>query len=162
MSAADAVVVGGGVVGSAVAWFLAREGLDVTLLERHDVASEASGAAAIILHMDTPGGRVDTTEEIVETIFDSPVPIHTFVQQNAISAGSIIACATKTIWMRPGSKIGDAMPVIMSPEGGYKDQAPPEREKIEISRFSTRERPAKISGVCGPSTYLCETPASIG
>jgi glycine oxidase len=47
--AADAVVVGGGVVGSAVAWMLAREGLAVTLLERDAIAAHASGAAAGML-----------------------------------------------------------------------------------------------------------------
>ena len=43
---ADAIVVGGGVVGCASAYFLAREGLRVLLLERDDLASHASGAAA--------------------------------------------------------------------------------------------------------------------
>ena len=46
---ADVVVVGGGVVGAAVAWFLAREGVGVTLFERGDIAGEASGAAAGML-----------------------------------------------------------------------------------------------------------------
>jgi len=46
---ADAVVVGGGVVGCAVAWELAREGLAVTLLERDAIAAQASGAAAGML-----------------------------------------------------------------------------------------------------------------
>lgn len=45
----DALVVGGGVIGTACAWFLAREGLSVTLLERDDLASRASGAAAGML-----------------------------------------------------------------------------------------------------------------
>ena len=45
----DVLVVGGGVIGCAVAWFAAREGLSVTLLERGDVAGEASGAAAGML-----------------------------------------------------------------------------------------------------------------
>lgn len=53
------VVVGGGVVGSAVAWRLAREGLAVTLLERDDVGAHASGAAAGMLaplvEAETPG-----------------------------------------------------------------------------------------------------------
>ncbi len=43
------VVVGGGAIGCASAWFLAREGLRVTLLEREDIAGEASGAAAGML-----------------------------------------------------------------------------------------------------------------
>jgi glycine oxidase len=47
--AADAVVVGGGVIGCAVAWALARDGLAVTLLERGELAAQASGAAAGML-----------------------------------------------------------------------------------------------------------------
>ncbi len=49
MSAPDVVVVGGGVVGCAVAYALAREGVAVTLLERDALASQASGAAAGML-----------------------------------------------------------------------------------------------------------------
>ena len=46
---ADAVIVGGGVVGSAVAYYLARRGLKPLLLERNRLAGEASGAAAGML-----------------------------------------------------------------------------------------------------------------
>ncbi len=49
MRHSDVIVVGGGVIGSAVAYFLAREGASVLLLERDDVASQASGAAAGML-----------------------------------------------------------------------------------------------------------------
>jgi glycine oxidase len=45
----DVVVVGGGVVGCAVAFELAREGQGVVLLERGELAGEASGAAAGML-----------------------------------------------------------------------------------------------------------------
>ena len=45
----DVVIVGGGVIGCASAWFLAREGVSVTLVEREDVAAQASGAAAGML-----------------------------------------------------------------------------------------------------------------
>jgi glycine oxidase len=45
----DVLVVGGGVIGCAVAWALAEEGLSVTLLERGALAGEASGAAAGML-----------------------------------------------------------------------------------------------------------------
>ncbi len=47
--AADVVVVGGGVIGCAVTYFLAREGLSVTLLERDRLHAHASGAAAGML-----------------------------------------------------------------------------------------------------------------
>jgi glycine oxidase len=45
----DVIVVGGGVVGASVAYHLAREGLGVTLFERGELASQASGAAAGML-----------------------------------------------------------------------------------------------------------------
>ncbi|MPZ48571.1 MAG: glycine oxidase ThiO [Dehalococcoidia bacterium] len=45
----DVIVVGGGVIGCATAYYLAREGASVTLLERGELAGEASGAAAGLL-----------------------------------------------------------------------------------------------------------------
>lgn len=49
MKTSDVIVVGGGVIGTAIAFFLAREGLSVTLFEREDLAAQASGAAAGML-----------------------------------------------------------------------------------------------------------------
>lgn len=46
---ADVVIVGGGAIGCATAYYLAREGASVTLLERGELASGASGAAAGML-----------------------------------------------------------------------------------------------------------------
>ena len=45
----DVLVVGGGIIGCAIAWRLAGEGLSVTLLEKGDVGGEASWAAGGIL-----------------------------------------------------------------------------------------------------------------
>lgn len=45
----EVIVVGGGVIGCATAYYLARDGMDVTVIERGDVSAEASGAAAGIL-----------------------------------------------------------------------------------------------------------------
>ena len=49
MTSSDIVVVGGGIIGCAVTWSLAREGISVSLLERDDLATRASGAAAGML-----------------------------------------------------------------------------------------------------------------
>jgi len=46
---ADVIIVGGGVIGCAIAYHLASAGVSVTLFERHEVAGEASGAAAGML-----------------------------------------------------------------------------------------------------------------
>ena len=50
----DVLVVGGGIVGCSVAYYLAREGIDVTLIERHEVGGEASGANAGSIHLQLP------------------------------------------------------------------------------------------------------------
>ena len=49
MSLTDVIIVGGGVMGCASAWLLARRGLRVTVLERSVPGAEASSAAAGIL-----------------------------------------------------------------------------------------------------------------
>ena len=46
----EALVVGGGITGAATAWYLAREGVDVTLVERSELGSAGSGANAGGLH----------------------------------------------------------------------------------------------------------------
>jgi membrane-bound serine protease (ClpP class) len=72
-------------------------------------------ADAIIFDMDTPGGRLDATEEIISIITGLNIKTYTFVNPNAISAGAIISMATDHIYMAPGGRIGDAMPIMMSP-----------------------------------------------
>ncbi len=103
----------------------------VYIIRRGMREANAANAKAVVFVMDTPGGRVDTTEQIIRLIEGMNVPTYTFVEHNAISAGAIIALASDTIYMAPGSKIGDAMPVIASPQGGMQALGDAEREKIE-------------------------------
>jgi membrane-bound serine protease (ClpP class) len=86
------------------------------------------GADAVIFDMDTPGGRLDSTEEIIEIIDGIDVPVITFVNQQAISAGAIISLATDEIYMKPGSTIGDAMPIVMS-----QQEMPADRKEKMVS-----------------------------
>ncbi len=70
-----------------------------------------SGAAAVILVLDTPGGRVDAAWAIIDAIRDSDVPVYAWVDRRALSAGAMIALAADRIYVRPGSTIGAATPV---------------------------------------------------
>jgi len=86
-------------------------------------------AAAIVFDMDTPGGRLDAAEEIINIIGSVKVPTYTFVNPSAISAGAIIAMGTDHIYMAPGSRIGDAMPIMMSPFGQVQEMSEALEEK---------------------------------
>ena len=81
------------------------------------IAQKDEAIKAIILDMDTPGGRSDIMEEIIHRIRASKIPVYTFVRDKAISAGAIISFATKAIYMAPYSRIGDAAPILFGPSG---------------------------------------------
>jgi len=80
-------------------------------IERSLEEAAAQGAAAVVLDMDTPGGRVDAAERIADAISDADIPVYTLVNRRAFSAGALIALATDHVYMRPGSVMGAATPV---------------------------------------------------
>lgn len=73
--------------------------------------AEAANASAAILDLDTPGGRVDAAERIVDAVRRSPVPVYAFVNPRAFSAGAMIALAAEGIYMTSGGVLGAATPV---------------------------------------------------
>jgi len=75
-------------------------------------------ADLIVLDMETNGGRVDTTEEIIEILNQFKGKTVTYVNRKAFSAGAFIAIATQKIYMSPQSVIGAAAPLLMAPGAG--------------------------------------------
>ena len=67
----------------------------------------------VILDMDTPGGRLDVTLEMMEMLARFEGETATYVNIDAISAGSFIAAATESIYFAPTGKMG-ASAVIQS------------------------------------------------
>ncbi|MDW7738904.1 MAG: nodulation protein NfeD [Bacillota bacterium] len=72
--------------------------------------AERRGSSAIILDLDTPGGFINSAEEIRRRMDDFSEPIYAFVHPNAISAGAYLALAADEIFMVPGSTMGAAEP----------------------------------------------------
>ena len=105
------------------------EGALLYVLRRGIAEAERQDAAAIVLVMDTPGGTLDAAGDIVRSIQNAKPPVYTFVEKNAFSAGAIIALATKGIYMAPGSVIGDALPIMMTPIGGVQEMSEGLEEK---------------------------------
>ncbi|ARU62024.1 hypothetical protein CBW65_14170 [Tumebacillus avium] len=82
-------------------------GLTASLRRAFQLAEEES-ARAIVLDIDTLGGRVDAAMEIGELIRGSDIPVIAYVQSKAISAGSYIALNAPQLAMAPGATIGAA------------------------------------------------------
>jgi membrane-bound serine protease (ClpP class) len=104
-----------GVVDLGLAPFLAR-----TIRE-----AQAAGAAAVMLDINTFGGRVDAAVAMRDSLVNAPMRTIAFVNQRAISAGALIALACDTVIMTEGGTIGAATPVV----GGGSGDAQPANEK---------------------------------
>jgi membrane-bound serine protease (ClpP class) len=77
----------------------------------------AAGAAAVVLEINTFGGRVDAAVQIRDALLNSPVRTIAFVNKRAISAGALIALASENLVMTGGATIGAATPVQVGQPG---------------------------------------------
>jgi membrane-bound serine protease (ClpP class) len=108
-------------------------------IERSIEEAVASGARAVILDIDTPGGRVDSAERIADAVSDAPVPVYAFVNRRAFSAGAMISLAAHEIYMRPGAVMGAVTPV-----DGTGERAP---EKVVSAMRSSMRALAEARGL---------------
>lgn len=108
-------------------------------VERSLEEAARAGAAAVILDIDTPGGRVDAAERIADALGDADVPVYAYVNRQAYSAGALISLAADEIFMRPGAVIGAATPV-----SGSGQKAP---EKIVSAMRSKMRSLAEARGL---------------
>lgn len=86
--------------------------------------AQQAGAAAVLLDINTFGGRVDAAVAMRDALVNAPVRTIAFVNPRAISAGALIALATETIVMAGGGTIGAATPVV---SGGNQPQVADEK-----------------------------------
>jgi len=97
--------------------------------------AEEENAAACIIELDTPGGLLDSTDEIVTTIMNAQVPVVVYVSPKgawAASAGTFITLCGHIAAMTPGTTIGAAHPVAA---GGEEI---PEDYMKKITEFSAK------------------------
>jgi membrane-bound serine protease (ClpP class) len=78
-----------------------------------------AGAAAVVLEINTFGGRVDAAVLIRDALLTARVRTVAFVNKRAISAGALISLAAETIAMAEGGTIGAATPVQVGAPGGH-------------------------------------------
>lgn len=85
--------------------------------------STRRGDACLIVELDTPGGLLESTKEIVQKFYASEIPLIVYVTPsgaNAASAGCFITLAADVAAMAPNTSIGAAHPVSMGPGGAEK------------------------------------------
>jgi len=79
-------------------------------LAEADVQARGEGSAAVAIVLDTPGGLVTSAMRMQERILHSKARTLVLVQDNAISAGALVATAAEKLYMQTGSRIGAAEP----------------------------------------------------
>ncbi|HEY7519898.1 MAG TPA: NfeD family protein [Methylomirabilota bacterium] len=97
--------------------------------------AEARGAAAVVLKINTFGGRVDAAVLIRDTLLGAKVKTVAFVDKRAISAGALISLACHVIAMGDGATIGAATPVQL---GGQGSTQPTDEKAVSYVRKEFR------------------------
>jgi membrane-bound serine protease (ClpP class) len=101
---------------------------------RHIAQAEREGASLVVLQLDTPGGLVSSTKEIVDAMLNAKVPVVVWVGPAgawAASAGTFITMAAHVAVMARGATIGAAHPVNIggSAPGSPNEESPQPQEK---------------------------------
>ena len=93
---------------------------------QHAIAqSEAEGAVAVLIELDTPGGLLSSTKDIIQAMLNAKLPVIVYVTPQgawAASAGTFITLAGHVAAMAPGTSIGAASPVSATGGGGEQDE----------------------------------------
>jgi membrane-bound serine protease (ClpP class) len=81
--------------------------------------AEETGAAAVVIQLDTPGGLMNSMNDIIERILNSQVPVIVYVSPagaQAASAGTFITMASHVAAMSDATRIGAATPIASTGE----------------------------------------------
>src|SRR6059036_563104 len=118
-----------GAIGPATASYISRSIED----------ARTQNAQCLIIQLNTPGGLLDSTQNIVQSFLGSPVPVVVYVAPTgatATSAGCFITIAASVAAMAPATTIGAAHPVSIGgfPSGG--EEKPDETMKQKLENFS--------------------------
>jgi membrane-bound serine protease (ClpP class) len=106
--------------------------------EKIEKKTNSVDTPAVIIQMNTPGGLVSTTKDILTLFGKYPWPILVWVGPegaSATSAGAFISAAAHVLLMAPGTNIGAATPITMSgdlpKDPRNQNQKSDEQKKVE-------------------------------
>ena len=105
-------------------------------LDRAVAQANADGAQALLVELNTPGGLLDSTREMVGKILGSRVPVVVYVSpggSRAGSAGFFIMESADVAAMAPGTNAGAAHPVLEY--GGKPDEIMSQKIQNDTEAF---------------------------
>lgn len=124
-------------------------GVAATRLVTDAVAkARRESARCLLIQLDTPGGLVAATRDIIQHILASPIPVIVYVSPGgarAASAGTFIVYAAHISAMAPGTNVGAATPIELGGLPGLPRPAEPkhdEKDKTAIPTETTAQRKA--------------------
>lgn len=104
--------------------------VSIELLDNAIARAERDRASLLVVELDTPGGLVSSTREMIQSILASRVPIAFFVAPSgarAASAGTFLLYAAHVAAMAPGTHLGAATPIPLGVPG--LPGSPPQQPK---------------------------------
>jgi membrane-bound serine protease (ClpP class) len=107
--------------------------------------AEQAGHQALLLRLDTPGGELESTRDIVRAFLGARVPVLVWVGPSGARAGSagvFITLASHLAAMAPGTNIGAAHPVV-----GLTGQDPEETGGKEMARKIENDAVAFVEAI---------------
>ncbi|RJS24017.1 nodulation protein NfeD [Corallococcus sp. H22C18031201] len=107
--------------------------------------AESLSATALLVRLDTPGGELDSTRDIVRAFLESNVPVLVWVGPagaRASSAGLFITLASQVAGMAPGTRVGAAHPLV-----GPTGEDPEQVAGTQLARKLENDAAAFASGL---------------
>ena len=116
--------------------------------------AEKNKSDLLLIHLNTYGGLLESGDSIRTRILNSKIPSILFIDNNAASAGALIAIACNKIYMRSGGNIGAA--TVVDQEGKpLPDKYQSYMRSIMRSTAETRGRNPKIAeAMVDPRTFI--------
>lgn len=127
-------------------------------------AEDDGSVEAVILDINTPGGRLDAVLQMRQDLLGADVRTIAYVNREAFSAGALIAIASREIYMAPGGVVGAATPVtgagetadektISAVRSTFRSTAE-ERGRDPVIAEAMVDPSVEVPGLDGPTSLL--------